>query len=167
VSHAGGGVPDTADGVRAFNAELDRQLRALADRIDPSRLHDDPGGGEWTLAENLAHIAEFPAWFANDLVAQMREERPVVGRTHDHPDRLAAIAAAADRSLDDLRAELDASLDRLTAVLEELRDEHIDKLAQNRKYGPEPLRTFLDRYVLGHKAAHVDQLRRTIEAVQR
>lgn len=166
MSHSGA-VPDTADGVRALNAELDRQLRELADQIDPARLHDDPGGGEWTLAENLSHIAEFPSWFANDLVAQMRQDGPVVGRTHDHPDRLAAIEAAAGRSLDDLRADLDASLDRLAGVLEELRDEHIGKLAENRKYGPEPLSTFLDRYVLGHKAAHVDQLRRTIEAVTR
>jgi hypothetical protein len=27
------------------------------------------------------------------------------------------------------------------------------------KYGPEPLSAFLDRYVTGHKAGHLDQLR--------
>lgn len=35
----------------------------------------------------------------------------------------------------------------------------------NVKYGQDSLTAFLDRYVIGHKAAHVEQLRSTIAAV--
>lgn len=155
-----------ADEVRERNAELDQQLRALAAEIRPNELHVDPRNGEWTLAENLAHIAEFPRFFAPQLRAQMNEDNPRVGRTHEHEGRLAAIASAPARDLDDLRGDMDAALRELAAHFTELRDEHLGKVADNAKFGEEPLSTFLDRYLIGHKAAHVRQLRETIDAVR-
>ncbi len=155
--------PRTADAIRARNAALDAELRATVADLPAGRLHADPGGGEWTLAEQLGHIAEFPRFFAPDLIRQLREEHPTIGRTSDHPGRNAAVAAARGRTLPDLQAELDASLDRLAAALEEVRDEHLGRIARNRKYGPEPLSAFLDRYVIGHKAGHIKQLRETLE----
>ena len=155
----------TAEELRRANAALDARLRQLTAAVPVDRLHTDPGNGEWTLAENLAHIAEFPRYFVADLTVQLQEEGPIVGRTHKHPDRLAAIAAARGRTLESLQEEVDAALRDLAARLEQLRDEDLDRLAHNRKYGPEPLRAFLDRYVLHHKAAHVLQLETTIRAV--
>ncbi len=156
-----------ADAVRIANKELDERLRALAAAIPVDRLHADPGEGKWTLAENLAHIAEFSRYFAVDLAAQLRQEGAPVGRTHDHAARNAAIAVAKSQGIDDLRTALDRALDALAEQLDELRSEHLDRMGENRKYGSEPLHQFLDRYVLGHKAAHVEQLETTIKAVQR
>jgi uncharacterized damage-inducible protein DinB len=158
-------APTTADEVRARNAELDAALLALIDRLDPDELHTDPGTGEWTAAENLGHIAEFPRFFARDIDAQLAEEGATVGRTHEHEERLAAIAAAAGRTFDDLRAEIVASFDQLARVLERLDDHHLQRTGSNRKYGPEPLAVFLDRYVLGHKASHVRQLEALLDAL--
>jgi len=163
-------APDEArsDAVRASNDQLDERLRELAAQIPADLLHADPGGDEWTLTQNLAHVAEFSRYFSVDLAAQLKQEGTAVGRTHEHADRLAAVAAAEGQGLDELRGALDAALDVLAAQLAELRDEHLDRLAHNRKYGPDPLTKFLDRYVLGHKAAHIQQLEKTIEAaVQR
>ena len=67
------------------------------------------------------------------------------------------------RTLPDLQAELDASLDRLAAALAEVRDEHPGRGRRNRKYGPELLGAFLDRYAISHKAGHIKQLRGTLE----
>jgi uncharacterized damage-inducible protein DinB len=156
----------TADDVRRLNAELDARLVGLAGEIRPDELHVDPQNGEWTLAENLGHIAEFPRFFAPQLEAQLHEERPRVGRTHEHAARLAAVEHAHDRDLDELRADLAASLDAFAAALVELRDDDLERVAENGKYGPESLAVFLDRYVISHKAAHVRQLRETIDAVR-
>ncbi len=38
-------------------------------------------------------------------------------------------------------------------------DDDLDAKTENVKYGPEPLSAFFDRYVVGHKAGHLDQLR--------
>jgi uncharacterized damage-inducible protein DinB len=129
----------TADDVRRLNAELDARLVRLAGEIRPDELHVDPQNGEWTLAENLGHIAEFPRFFAPQLEAQLHDE---------------------------LRADLAASLDAFAAALVELRDDDLERVAENGKYGPESLAVFLDRYVISHKAAHVRQLRETIDAVR-
>lgn len=161
-------LPQTADEVRARNAALDRELRALVARIPPALIHrepGEPGGEEWTLAQILAHLAEFPRYFASDLALQMEREGAVVGRTHAHPERLAAVASARGRTLEDLAAELDASLTALAAQLEPLRDEHLSRVAQHRRFGPQPLAAFLARHVLGHKAGHLQQLQDTLELV--
>lgn len=155
----------TATGVRAHNAALDHTIRSLASQIPASRLAFQPEEGGWTLAENLGHLAEFPLFFASQVSLQMRVDRPIVGRTHEHVARQEAISRAAARGVEQLRGEVDVSLAELDRVLEELHDEHLPKLAQNRRYGLEPLATFLDRYVLGHKAAHIVQLEETLRSV--
>ncbi|CAN5496157.1 hypothetical protein BH23ACT9_BH23ACT9_04640 [soil metagenome] len=90
---------DRADQVRAHNDDLDRQLRALVDRVPADQLRHDPGDGEWTLAENLAHLGEFPHYFARELTHMLAADDDVeVGRTHEHPERNEAIAAASHKA---------------------------------------------------------------------
>ena len=43
--------------------------------------------------------------------------------------------------------------------METLSDDDVEAKTENVKYGPEPLSAFFDRYVIGHKAGHLDQLR--------
>ncbi len=154
--------PRTAADVRARNAELDIELSLLAEQITPGQLHGASAAGEWTPAETLAHVAEFARYFTGDLERQLVAVGAVVGRTHDHPGRNHAIAAAAGRDIEELRGDLSRALDALARTLEPLRDEDLDRIGKNRKYGPETLAVFLDRYVLDHKAAHIDQFRRAL-----
>ena len=162
-------IPQTAEEVRARNAALDIQLRELAARVPADALARDPGGEEWTLAQLLAHLGEFPGFFADDLGAWLDAATiapPVpVGRTLEHPVRLAAVAEARRADLAVLRADIDVAFAALAAVLARLDDAHLTATTHNRTYGAEPLTTYLDRYVLGHKAAHVTQLRSTLAAV--
>lgn len=158
-------TPTTADEVRGLNASLDADLRALASKVPAEALGRDPGGDEWTVAQLLGHLGEFPRFFATDLAAWLNDPSVQVGRTMEHPARLAAVEEAERADIDRLRAEMGEAFDQLASVLEDLEDHHLTAETQNRKYGTEPLTAFLDRYVLGHKAAHIDQLRATLEAV--
>jgi hypothetical protein len=65
--------------------------------------------------------------------------------------------------LGELIAGMHSAFTELAAELDKLRDEDIDAKTENVKYGPEPLTAFFDRYVLGHKAGHLDQLRALAE----
>lgn len=169
MTPGGSAVPATADEVRARNAALDTELRALAARVPAGALGRDPGGEEWTLAQLLAHLGEFPSFFADDLGAWLdagtNAPPQEVGRTLEHPVRLAAVADAEGADPVVLRADIDSAFAALTAVLERLDDAHLTAVTQNRKYGAEPLTAYLERYVLGHKAAHVAQLRTTLATV--
>lgn len=151
-----------ADEVRRRNGELDDHLLSIVDLIDPRRLHvpeQKPEGVEaWSAATVLAHVAEFSRFFATELRRFLADPAVAVGRTHEHPERLAAVAAAGNRSLDELRAEVTAAFANLAAALDALEDDHLATPTNNRRYGPEPLTAFLDRYVLGHKRGHAQQL---------
>lgn len=158
----------SADELRGRNRDLDRQLRELVATVPDERLRDAAGAGEWTLAENLAHIGEFPRYFAREITRMVAADADVeVGRTHEHPERNEAIAAAEGKDRGQLSAAIDAALDEMANALGLVSDDDLRRVFTNRKYGQEPLTAYLQRYVLGHKAAHVDQLRRTLAAVAR
>jgi hypothetical protein len=147
----------TADEVRAENARLDEALLAEAGALDPARLTDAPDG-EWSAAQVLAHLGEFPRFFAGELRRWYDDRSAVIGRTMEHPVRLAAVESPAD-ALGELVAGMRAAFAELAVALEALSDDDIEAKTENVKYGPEPLTAFFDRYVTGHKAGHLDQLR--------
>lgn len=158
-------LPETADGIRDRNAQLDAQLLRLFDLVPEERVHE-PFGDDWTLAHNLAHIAEFPRYFALQLRAWFDGDRVMIGRVAEHDaDRNDAIARAPDRSSAELREAAVRSFAELSDVLEALSDEHLMTTTCNVKYGEEPLRDYLQRYVVGHKAAHAEQLRGALETL--
>ncbi|HEV7688461.1 MAG TPA: hypothetical protein VGQ80_17930, partial [Acidimicrobiia bacterium] len=61
--------------------------------------------------------------------------------------------------LGELVAGMRNAFAELAAALEALSDDDVEAKTENVKYGPEPLTAFFDRYVIGHKAGHLDQLR--------
>jgi hypothetical protein len=155
----------TADEVRAENREHDAAFRELFARVPPDRLLEGPEG-EWTVAQNLGHIAEFPGYFARQLRSWIRGDQVVIGRVAEHdPQRNDAIARAPAEELRQLTARAEVAFGELEETLAELTDDHLTATTQNVKYGEEPLTNYLERYVVGHKRAHVDQLRRTLGAV--
>jgi DinB superfamily len=157
-----------ADAVRAQNRQLDEAILSLVDTLDAGRLHehepatgaDGADGAEetWSAAIVLGHLGEFPHFFAAELRRCLADPTGPVGRTHTHPERLAAVAASAGRSGEELRAAVAAAFADLADALDGLADHHVTMTTNNRKYGEEPLSEFLDRYVLGHKRGHLAQL---------
>ena len=147
----------TAGEVRAENAALDEALLAEAEAFDPARLSHAPEG-EWSAAQVLAHLGEFPRFFAHELRRWQDDPSTVIGRTMEHPVRLAAVESPAD-ALDELVTGMRQAFEELAAALDLLADVDVAAKTENVKHGPEPLSAFFDRYVIGHKAGHLDQLR--------
>jgi DinB superfamily len=146
-----------AEKVRAENRFLDEELMAEAEMFDPARLGDAPEG-EWSAAQVLAHLGEFPRFFARELRRWRDDPSAVIGRTHEHPVRLAAVESPA-AALEELVSGMRSAFAELDAELKNLSDDEVDAKTENVKYGPEPLSAFFDRYVIAHKAGHLDQLR--------
>ena len=159
---SGGGPPPIAEvrgaeELRAENRRLDQALLAEAESFDPDRLAPAPEG-EWSAAQVLAHLGEFPRFFAGELRRWREDPSAVIGRTHEHPIRLAAVESPAE-ALGELVAGMRAAFAELATALEPLTDDDVAAKTENVKYGPQPLAAFFDRYVIGHKAGHLDQLR--------
>lgn len=153
-----------AEALRARNAWLDAQLIELVDVVTDDQLPVRPDPQEWTLAENLAHIAEFPRYFARQLRGWLDSGRVVMGRVAEHSaDRNDAIARATGRTVRTFREDIIESFAALGRELDRLTDADLDRSVRNVKYGDEPLTSYLNRYVVGHKEAHLAQLRRAVE----
>ena len=158
---------DSARQVLEWSRELDRELLDLVNEVRPEELRVDPETGKWRVDQNLAHLSEFPSYFADQLRRWVRGEQVVLGRVAEaSAERNDPIHRAEEFDLETFRDRIRDGLGRLDGALELLRDEHIDATTENVKYGPEPLRNFLHRYCVGHKAVHVRQLRETLEAVR-
>ncbi|HET9093077.1 MAG TPA: hypothetical protein VFN50_11755 [Acidimicrobiales bacterium] len=147
----------TAAEVVAANEELDRLLLEELGRADLARPPRDDG--EWVAVEVAAHLAEFPHFFAGEIERWRSHPGSTVGRTHDDEGRLAAVAAAWSADPSRIRSRVSEALSVLAAALGQLSDSDIAAATRNVKYGEEPLSAFLDRYVIGHKAGHLEQLR--------
>lgn len=157
-------APDTALGVRTLNRLLDLELMALVADVSDADLYVDPQDGEWNVAQLLAHLGEFPAFFAHDLARWFDDPTVQVGRTHDHPVRNERIDDVTARrpGIDDLRRGMEDAFAAMAATIDRLTDEHLDRPMDNVKYGSELPAAYFARYVTGHKQSHVDQLRRTV-----
>jgi hypothetical protein len=145
-----------AQAVRAENARLDEAILAEAEAFDPARLTDAPEG-EWSAAQVLAHLGEFPRFFAGELRRWHDDPTAVIGRTMEHPVRLAAVESPVE-ALDELITGIRSAFAELAAALDLLGNFDVEAKTENVKYGLEPLSAFFDRYVIGHKAGHLDQL---------
>lgn len=143
--------------VVAANEELDRLLLEELERADLAR--PPRADGEWAAAEVAAHLAEFPHFFASEIERWRSDPGVAVGRTHDDEGRLAAVAAAWSDDPSRLRSRVREAFSVLGAALQQLSDADITAATHNVKYGEEPLSAFLDRYVVSHKAGHLEQLR--------
>lgn len=155
----------SAAAVRHRNAELDAAVLALAETVPPDRLHAVPPGDEWSPAHVLAHLGEFPPFFAAELRRWHGDRAAVVGRTHEHAGRLAAVSdeTVAATGLAELTVQVRAGFAALAEALDRLDDSDLAATMQNVKYGEEPLTAFLHRYVIGHKAGHLRQLEAMLE----
>ncbi len=164
MSVAGAAAELTADQVRADNAELDRRLLTLSRELRIEFLPAHDGDDAWSAAQLLAHLGEFPRFFAADLRRLFADSTQLIGRTLEHDERLAAVAAAEGRDLPELIQGMEEAFADMADALDGLEDHHLEEMTQNKKYGAEPLTAFLDRYVLGHKRGHLNQLSRETPA---
>jgi hypothetical protein len=153
-------IPTNVTELCLYNAQLDAELFSEIDATDPEALNAAPAPGEWCLAELYAHLGEFPSFFAEQLRQWLADAETQIGREIDHPGRLAAIADS-ERSLAALAVSVRSAFNDMAEALELLKDSDIVASTNNVKYGSEPMIQFLDRYLVGHKAAHLEQVRTT------
>lgn len=156
----------TANALRDINRDLDETLLRLVARAG-LEVAEAPVGPEWSVRQVLGHLAEFPHFFAADLRRWRVDRTAVVGRTHDHPQRLAAVSADGDPELSaaQFARHIRTAFGDLAQAMTELSDVDLDATTTNVKYGEEPMRSYLDRYILEHKTGHIAQLQRLLGEV--
>lgn len=140
---------------------LPEQVAALIAPLSPAQLSTHFLAGEWTVAQNVHHLADshMHSYIRCKLIAT--EDNPTL-KPYDQ-DRWAALpdASAADVSVS--LALLAALHTRWAHFWEQLPDDAWSRTGHHPEYGPVVLENQLSGYVK-HGHAHLDQIRKTLAA---
>ena len=145
--------------VRTSYDALTRLIEGPLAQIDPKQLYRSPGGEEWTVMENLAHIVEFMPYWADEVAKLVAQPGQNFGRTMQHEGRLRALQEHAHDSLQEARTQLPQSYAHLDRVLSSLKDSDLELTGHHSKFGDKKLAWFIEEFITEHLANHLEQLK--------
>jgi hypothetical protein len=114
--------------------------------------------------ETLAHLAEvLPYWSSQiqDVVRRERDGEPF-GRTHEDPDRIAAVERDAQARLDEVLPRLRDGLAQTTELLRVLPPAAWSRTARHARRGLLTVEQIVDQFLVEHVEEHLAQIRSAI-----
>ncbi|MXY95224.1 MAG: metal-dependent hydrolase [Caldilineaceae bacterium SB0670_bin_27] len=151
---------DAIDKIR----RLPLQVEELVSGLSPQELTAKPLAGEWTVAQNVHHIADshINSYVRCKLMAT--EDNPTLKPYDEGAWALLSDGSSAD--LSDSLTLLKALHARWVQFWENLPDDAWQRTGMHPESGPVTLARQLELYV-EHGEAHLDQIRRTLTASKR
>lgn len=150
--------------IRTAVDRLHCELKEVAKSAEPASWHWKKDETTWSIAQIIAHVAEFECFFADDVRRLHAEPGTRFGRTMEHEQRLNAVALNGGESVHSLLSNMNNSQRCVTEVLSELLDEDLDIEGVNPKFGTKTIEWVVAHFIVEHLEKHLDQLRRTLDA---
>lgn len=146
----------------ALNELIDGPLA----RLDPQKLYEVPAENEWTIMQNLAHVAEFMPYWANEVAKLVANPGQNFGRVMTDERRLKFISDHENDTLPQIQSLLPTSYARLEEVLSTLKDSDLELTGVHIRYGEKSLDWFIEDFVTKHMSDHVVQLREAMDNIK-
>jgi 2-keto-4-pentenoate hydratase/2-oxohepta-3-ene-1,7-dioic acid hydratase in catechol pathway/uncharacterized damage-inducible protein DinB len=149
--------------VEAMKASLNDdklQYNNVLSQISEQNLHTRPYADSWTIAEAIAHITDAIDFFQNESIKALANPSEKVGRHKTNERRLEKIAIHGADTAEQLKEQLNASIDNCLGFLKGLQNSDLAKKIEHKlpKFGEMELGSFLDHFVIGHSKAHLKQV---------
>jgi uncharacterized damage-inducible protein DinB len=159
--------PATEQRVARIQASVQR-LVATVERAPAAPLERQPRPEDWSITQVLAHVAEIlPYWSsqAREVAARAPGDVRPYGRTHEDPDRIAAVEQHAHDSRENSLARVRASLDEAVGMLRAIPAEGWSRTALHARRGEMSVEQIVDQFLIDHLEEHCAQLEQTLAAV--
>ncbi|OFW81307.1 MAG: hypothetical protein A2201_06825, partial [Alicyclobacillus sp. RIFOXYA1_FULL_53_8] len=111
-------VSELAQTVRQLHLKLDETARS----VEAHNVHWQADESTWSVAQILAHIAEFEHFFTQDVLNLRDHPGAKFGRTMEHEKRLEAVQLTGAETLDELLLAVEQSKQQTLAMLASLSD---------------------------------------------
>lgn len=123
-----------------------------------------PAEDKWSIMEVLAHVDEAVAYWLDEITRLLETPGTEWGRGLQDERRLAAVAAAGGRSLDEVLSSIDKVKGRVADVLAPITSETLalEAPSRNPRFGTKPLSFVIQHLLVDHAASHVKQIERNI-----
>jgi uncharacterized damage-inducible protein DinB len=144
------------------------EMLALVDAMPEASIAWRPAPDVWSVLENLCHVAEFVPYWTAQIAQVIRAPQQQWGRTHHDPDRLAAVAAASSRSLEDVKLAIHSAVLDSASTLNAYTPQQLATEAPscNPRWGVKPASFIVDTLLVNHLASHLGQIRRNLAQFQ-
>ena len=152
--------------VQKSYTELNQLIDGPLAVLDPDKLYKTPVENEWSIMQNLAHIVEIMAYWANEIEKLVARPGQNFGRTMQNEGRLQAIREHSSDTLEQIKTALPRSYSRLQEVLGKLKDSDLQLTGIHSRYGEKPLDWFIEEFVTQHLINHLEQIRMCLAAVE-
>jgi uncharacterized damage-inducible protein DinB len=139
--------------------ESQQALLTFLDQVDDTTLYRRFIAEEWTLAENLVHVAEARQFFTSEVRKVLATPGASIGRGLDHPARLQNIAEHGHAARPFISQQLTNSYEQVVHLLEQMSQDDLQKMGTHMKYGPQTLAAFIQHFIIEHDQAHVKQVK--------
>ncbi|HEX3376123.1 MAG TPA: DinB family protein [Candidatus Acidoferrales bacterium] len=146
-------------------------IQALAGEVSQTvtELPEDvfrwkPAENIWSIAEILGHVEEAAPYWAGEIQRVIANPGTQWGRNHHDEARLAAVAAASQRSTRDVIAGFGQAANAVVSALRTLREKdlQIESPSRNPRWGVKPMSFVLDHLIVSHLRGHRDQIMRNL-----
>lgn len=148
---------DLIETIRAFPSQLRARVAGLTDEQLTTHFLE----GEWTVAQNVHHLADshMNSFVRTRLI--LTEDRPAL-KPYDQ-DRWAELADSGTTALEESLSILEGLHHRWVRLFESLGEADWRRVGLHPEIGEVTLDSILQNYA-AHGAGHIDQINRTLEA---
>ncbi len=137
--------------------------------ISPELLHWKPAHDKWSIMEVLVHVEEAVPYWLNEISRLLENPGTEWGRGLQDPQRLAAVANAGSRNLDDVIASIEGMVHEVERILAPISADQLkqESPSRNPRFGTQPLSFVIQHLLVEHVDVHDKQIKRNIEQFKR
>jgi DinB superfamily len=150
--------------VRRSYVELMQLIDGPLAAVDPHKLYTAPLADEWSIQQNLAHIAEFMSYWAGEINTLLASPGHSFGRSQQDAGRLQAIERHGHDSLAEVKEALPRSYARMEESLGRVSDGDLQLCGQHVRFGEKSLAWCIEEFVTQHLIDHLAQIRIALAA---
>ncbi|MET3291105.1 UNVERIFIED_CONTAM: putative damage-inducible protein DinB [Brevibacillus sp. OAP136] len=143
-----------------------KEIVNVTGTLSEEQIRWKPSDESWSIMEVLCHVEEAIPYWLYEMQRVIQSPGTEWGRGLQHEGRLEAVAAAPQRSVTDVRYNLQGSLPEIERILLSFTDDDlaIEAPSRNPRFGTKPMSFVVDHLVVEHLEKHLGQIKRNVES---
>jgi uncharacterized damage-inducible protein DinB len=152
------------EAIHSINKTLD-QILETSELLQETIIRWKPANDVWSIMEILCHIEEATPYWLGELQQVVNSPGIEWGRGLQHEGRLAAVAQAPYRSVDDVLNGIRESKQKVQEVLSSIQDHDLmtESPSRNPRFGTKPMWFIVEHLLAEHLDTHWKQIQRNIQ----
>lgn len=150
---------------RRLEAVRDQLVTLLRQPEVAARLQAAPGESEWSALQTVGHTIEMiPYWLHHCANIIAASEPPTFGRSHDDPERLAAVALGATSGVDLLLTRLNEEVEKAVPAIRRFSASDRARKGLHVRRGEMSVGDILEQFIIAHAEEHLAQVQAALKA---